>query len=96
MGSVPLVKDQFWEMANKLPLTATIPLESTDEEDNHKYLILFDNHLKREEDFASPRSVLRIEKGEVPCSKLKFESKTQTNHNRWLVSEGASGVTKRM
>lgn len=43
-----VAKDLFWEMANKLPMGASISLESTNEKDHHRYLTLFDDHPKGE------------------------------------------------
>lgn len=60
-----MVKDQFWE--HELSLNALIPSEITDKEDNHQYLILFDDHPKEEGILVSSRFVLRmrIERGGV-------------------------------
>lgn len=38
------MKDQLLEMADKLPLGASIPFQSTDEEVHQNYLTLFDDH----------------------------------------------------
>lgn len=38
----PVVKDPLREIADKLSLGASIPFESTDEEDHHQYVTLFD------------------------------------------------------
>lgn len=76
----PIVKQQFWKIIDKLPLSASIPFESTDKEVHRQYLTL-DNHLEGEGIFDKPLPLLRIRIGkqEVPWFKLRIESKTQTN-----------------
>lgn len=68
-------------MAGKLPLSASISFESIDEEDLQQCLTLFDDLLKRVGILASPRTLLRmrVEKVELPWSKLRFELMTKTN-----------------
>lgn len=63
----PIVKDHFLEMANKLLLSLSIHFESTDKEDHHNCLKLFDDHLRKEGILISSHSFLRmtIEKKEL-------------------------------
>lgn len=65
-----MMKDQFWEMVDKLPVRASIPSESTGEEDHHQYMCLFNDHLKGKDH----RSVLRmkIETRELSWFDLRF------------------------
>lgn len=48
MGFASMVKGKIWKMTDKVALSSPIPFQSTDEEDNHQYPILFDEHLERE------------------------------------------------
>lgn len=72
------MKEHFWEAAKKLPLSAPPPFESTNEEGNHIYLNLFDDHPKVDGILITPSSILRmrVEKGELPWADLRFKSKT--------------------
>lgn len=73
-----MLKDSFWEMM--MPLGASFPFESIDEEDNYRYQALFDDHPKGM-GISLGLSLLRMlrmrtENGEVPWSELLFKSKT--------------------
>lgn len=54
-------------MTDEMPMGASIPFYSTNEDDNHRYQTLFDDHPKGAVVSASPHLLLRmrIEKGEV-------------------------------
>lgn len=76
----PIVKDSFWVMTDEMPLGATIPLESMDEDEHQVYKTLFEDPPKGGEGIAvNPLSILRIMivRVEVSRSHLHFESKTQ-------------------
>lgn len=67
-------------MADEMPLGATIPFESVDEDEPRVYKTLFEDHPKGGDGIAmNPRSIFRmmIERVQVPLSDLHFESKTQ-------------------
>lgn len=85
-----VVKDQFWEIIDKHPLSASIPFKSTHEEDHHQYLTLFDDDSEGEEILISSSSFLRmrIENWELPWSDLMFKSKTDQPAIQPLVFEG--------
>lgn len=74
-------EDHFWMAVDKLPMSAPPPFRSTDEEDNHHYLALFDDHLKGDAHgiLINPRSIprMRVEKGELLYADLRFESNIQ-------------------
>lgn len=44
VGFIPCDEDQFLEMVDKLPLSASIPFKSTDKEDHQQYLTPLDDH----------------------------------------------------
>lgn len=74
------MKDQFWEAANKLPLSAPSPFESTDKYDHHHYLMLFDDHPKGDDILISSWSILGMIAEKASCyRRLRFESNTQSN-----------------
>lgn len=59
-------------MVDELPLGGAILLRTTDDEDDHRYHILFANHPKGKGFFMSLRLLLgmRIEKVLLQCSEL--------------------------
>lgn len=75
------MKDQFYEMADKLQLSACTPFKSIDEVDHHNYLMSSNDHLKGEMILINPLYALRmsIEKGELSWLDLSFEQKILTN-----------------
>lgn len=76
-----MVKGPVLEVADKLPLSASILFEITDEEDTHHYLTMSDDHPDGEGISISPCSILHmvIETWEALRSDVMFELKTQTN-----------------
>lgn len=71
------------EGADKLQLSSP-SFKSIDDVDYYHYLKLFDDHLDGDRILISPLSIvrMRVDKGELPCSDLRSESKTQSNQTR--------------
>lgn len=88
-------------MTDRFPLSPSFPFESTDEEDHHPYLTLFDDHPQGERILVSPHKLfsMRIEKGEMRWFELMYEWKTQTTqlYDVWCLKVmGLPGVTNMM
>lgn len=87
-------------MADKVPLSAYIPFESTDVKNHHNYLILFNGYPKGELILINPQSILRMreEKCELSSSNLTFESEIQIKQlfKAWCLKViELSGLTKK-
>lgn len=69
-----VVKNQFREVADKLPVSDTPRFESTGEEDHHHHVTLFDDHSEGDEIFISPLSIprMRVEKSYLSSSELRW------------------------
>lgn len=80
-GLCLIANDQFKEAVVRLTLSAPPPLESTDEEQHHHCLPLFDDHPREYGILINPWPILRmrIEKIDLPWADLRDESKTQFN-----------------
>lgn len=68
LAQYPIVKDRFWELVDQLPLMAPLPFRDIEEDENHKYMTLFDDKPRGEGvlDLPSIDSKMRVGKGEVP------------------------------
>lgn len=50
----PVAKDSLWVMADEMPLGATIPFETVEEDECHVYQTLFENHPDGKEIVVDP------------------------------------------
>lgn len=73
------MKEHFSEVVDKLLLRAPPLFESTNKEDNHHYLTLFDDHMKGEDVLITPRIILMmgVKKRELPWTDLRLDANTQ-------------------
>lgn len=81
---------QFQEAADKIPLSAPPPLESTNEEDHHQYLTLSYDHLEGDGILIIPRSILlmRVDKSELHHQTWGSSRRPDRPASWWVVSKG--------
>lgn len=74
LGTIAIVNDHFLEVAEKLPLSAPPPFEDIEEDENHQYLTLFDDHPEGEVVLITHCSIprMRVEKGELSWDDNRF------------------------
>lgn len=87
----PTVKDQCWEMADKLHWMPKLPSRAR-WRGHHNYLTLFDDHPEADGILINSPTILRmrVEKGEKSWYNLRFASKTNPDQPtvRCLMREG--------
>lgn len=95
LAQFPIVRDNLCEVIDKLPLSAHPQFKDTEEDENHNYLILFDDHPYGEEVLITPHSIMRLSS----LTDIRFESITQSNQAFDLLCEKVlafRGVSKKV
>lgn len=81
------MKHHFLKVEDKLSLSAPRPIKRANEEDNHHYLMPFDDHPEEDGILTNPRSIMkmRVEKGELPWADLRIQIQNLSNQlfNTW-------------
>lgn len=79
-----MVKGTFWAITDEMPLGASIPFESGDEENHHIYEILFVDQPKGM-GAVNPCSVIRIrsKKAEFLWSDLRTKDPDNQSQDAW-------------